>query len=160
MKHAKGNDTFFGFCSIKDYTQTLFSFNYISLVGFVSLLGGINGFITKYIYDTPVAIYTLVSLIMMDTLTGALRAIKSGHFTSKRFSRFLLILFSYIMLLAISFNLAKSTILFVWLPSFLYFGFCSVLLISLLENLTELNAIPKKLADKIKKIIDSKEPNI
>lgn len=156
MKHQEGNESFFGFDNIKDYCCTLFTSNNTPFISFISFIGALNGFITKYIYNTPEAVYALLTLILFDTFTGSLRAIKTGNFTSKRFARFLLILFSYMLLLAVSFNLAKATVLFIWLPSFLFFGFSSVLLISILENLSELKIIPKKFVDKIKKMIEGK----
>lgn len=150
MEKHQGNNCWLGFESVKDYRNTLISFNHLFLISFISFLGALNGFITEYIYDTPQAVYSLFGMIILDTLTGSLRALKKGNFTSNKFSRFILILFSYMSLLAISFNLAKSTFLFIWLPSFLFFGFSSVLLISILENLSELKIIPKKFVDKFK----------
>lgn len=52
--------------------------------------------------------------------------------------------------ISISWNIANNHILFTLVPSFILGGFYSVYLVSLIENLGELNLLPKRMVNALK----------
>ncbi len=149
IKRTERNRTFLGFDTFKDFKNTLFSLNYYPLVVGTSIVGGLSSLITNYIYPSSHAIITLLCLILFDTATGVYRSYKLKTFSSQRLPRVLLVLITYVSLLSLSYHLAKDIPTFSFLPSFLYFGFCTTLFISILENLNDVQLLPKGIVQKL-----------
>lgn len=104
-------------------------------------IGGITAFITSYIYDDAQAIYVLMGMVVFDSVTGIMKAIKNGTFSSAKLPRILVIMLTYVSLLSLGWNLSKVNDLFTWVPGTLYFGFVTTLSISIIENLHQLKVI-------------------
>lgn len=142
--------TFFGFYSVSDFLVSFFGLKY----GFINLIIGgiltISSFITGWIYDDAGAVYTLWVLMFADWGTGIYKAIKQKTFTSSRLFRMPLYFLSTTFLLAISWHIGKSQYIFQIISSFILGGFYSVYLISLIENLGELNLLPKRMVNALK----------
>ena len=142
--------SFFGFTSLNDFAISLFGlktplFNFIFGVLFV-----ITSFISDWVYDEPSAIYTLWVLMFVDWATGIVKAFHSKTFTSSRLFRMPLYFVATTFLIAISWHIAKYQFLFQLIPSFILGGFYSVYLVSLIENLGELNLLPKRMVSALK----------
>jgi len=148
------NNSLLGFENLTDFATTLVGWKTKYFVGTASILGG---FITSYIYHSEIAIYFLLFLLAMDTVTAVLRAIKQNKFTSKRLPRILAIMLSYMLLLACSTWMSHFSILYAWLPGALYTGFISVLFVSIGENLMLSGWIPADLYFQIKEKINLKK---
>jgi phage-related holin len=146
-----------GFDSVKDFAETAFSPASGKFLFMVSMLGGLSSFITNYIYNDAQAVYLLFALIGLDALTGIVNALKKNTFSSKRLPRILGVTISYTLILGLSWNLSKYNAALDFLPGMIYFGFSSVLFVSIIENLNELGLIPKALAEKILEKIKGKK---
>tara|TARA_B100000963_G_scaffold358673_1_gene383876 strand:+ start:1826 stop:2305 length:480 start_codon:yes stop_codon:yes gene_type:complete len=115
----------------------------------------VTSFITQYIWDDASAVYFLLFLIMIDTGTGVWKSIRSRTFSSSKLPRVLVISIIYVLMLAISWNAAKHSDLFIWLPGMVYGGLIGTPLVSIYENFAELGYVPKGLIYDIKDKIKS-----
>lgn len=151
----KENKLILGFES----TQELFS----SILGlknsFVNLILAVctafTSFVTKYIWDDASAVYFLLFLIIVDAGTGVWKSVKNRTFSSSKLPRVLVISIIYVLMLAISWNAAKHSELFLWLPGMVYGGLVGTPLVSIYENFAELGYVPKGLLYDIKEKIKS-----
>ena len=150
----KDNHLMLGYESFKDFFNTVFGLKFSSLNIMIGGLATVTSFITNYIYDDYHAVFILMALILLDAFTGIFRAIKNSNFSSSRLPRIFVITVLYTSLLAIAWNLAKFSPFYVWLPSVLYGGFISTLLISIFENSHELNLVPDNIYFYLKGKID------
>jgi len=148
---VKENNLMLGYCSFKELFKSAFGLDHIHTNFIMASIGGLITFITSYIYDDPQAIFVLIGMIGFDSLTGILKAIKFGTFSSAKLPRILVIMVIYISLLCLGWNLAKVDDMFDWLPGTLYFGFISTLTISIIENLHALGIISDDIYKHIKK---------
>jgi len=137
----KNNNLMLGYHSFEDLFNSAFGLNHKVTNLLLASIGGITAFITSYIYDDPQAIYVLIGMVAFDSLTGIMRALKQGIFSSVKLPRILVIMITYISLLSLGWNLAKVNDIFTWVPGCLYFGFVTTLCISIIENLHALNII-------------------
>ena len=144
------NTLIFGFKSIKEFFCSIFGIKTISLNVFFSVIATVNTFITKYIYDDAAAVFFLVFLIFFDAFTGICKAIKFKSFSSSKLPRILVLMIMYVILLGISWNAARFSAFFVWLPSVVYGGMIGTLIVSIFENMVMLGYIPKNLYETIK----------
>ena len=156
LNKSKRNNSFFGFLSLSDFTSTLLGLKSKFSVGLCSLIGAITSFITGYIYHDAKAVYFMVFLLLMDALTAVVRAIRTKSFTSKRLPRVLLVMVSYCLMLAVSWNAAKYSPLFVFLPGAVYTGFIAVLITSIAENLMLAKLIPSSIYFELKEKLNPK----
>lgn len=138
---VKDNNLMLGYSCCGDLCTSAFGLNNFLTNIIMASMGGLTSFITSYIYDDPQAIYVLVGMIAFDSITGIMKAIKRGTFSSSRLPRILVIMVIYVSLLSLGWNLAKVHDLFTWVPGALYFGFVTTLTISIIENLHELRII-------------------
>lgn len=137
----KDNNLMLGYCSLGDLCDSAFGLNHKMTNLLLASIGGITAFITSYVYDDAQAIYVLMGMIAFDSMTGIMKALKYGTFSSAKLPRILVIMVTYITLLSLGWNLAKVNDLFNWVPGCLYFGFVTTLAISIIENLHALNII-------------------
>lgn len=138
---VKENNLMLGYCSIKEVCKSAFGLEHLQANIITSSIGGLIAFITSYIYNDPQAIFVLVGMIVFDSLTGILKALKTKTFSSAKLPRILVIMVIYLSLLSLGWNLSKVNDLFSWLPGVLYFGFITTLSISIIENLHILGII-------------------
>jgi len=151
----KDNTLIFGFKDFSDLLNSAFGFKYFSATAFFSIVTTINAFLTQYIYDDAKAVYFLVFLIAFDAFTGIWKAFKHKIFRSSRLPRILVIMVLYVSLLGISWNAARFSSFYFWLPSVVYGGMIGTLMISIAENIMLLGFIPKELYYNIKERIAS-----
>ncbi len=109
-----------------------------------------TSFITKYIWDDASAIYFMLFLIMADALTGVWKSIKYKTFRSSKLPRILVLSILYVLMISISWNAAKFSPLFIWLPGLVYGGLIGTQIVSIYENISELGYLPKGLLYEIK----------
>lgn len=142
-KMQKDNELMLGYSNVGDLFNSVFGLKLfiINIVG--ALAAATTTFITKYVWDDATAIYMMLALIIADALTGVLKAIRNKTFSSSRLPRILVIMVIYTSLLGLSWNVAKLSPFYAWLPPFLYGGFITTLLVSIFENLNQLGLIPK-----------------
>ena len=148
---AIGITKFLGFESVGDFVKSLLGTQYIVLVTPASIIGGMSYFITKYIWDSPEAIYTLIALMVADWVTGIAKSISNNTFEAMRIFRIPIYFIVTHFLIGISWNMAKGNTLFGFLPGVVFIGFCSVYFISVIQNLVVLKLLPKELANLIEK---------
>lgn len=130
---------------------SLFGIKQLTFHACISLLfTGITEIVGIYIWGTPTAIYTLWFLMLLDYFTGIAKAICNKEFVSFKLWRMPLYFISTTLLLSLAFWMAKANFLFVVLPPMVMGGFLSVYFVSLLENLGELELLPKPLIEALK----------
>ena len=79
-----------------------------------------------------------------------MQSIRHRSFSSSKLPRVLVISIIYVLMLAISWNAAKHSELFIWLPGMVYGGLIGTPLVSIYENFAELGYVPKGLIYDIK----------
>ena len=127
------------------------------------LFGTLGLFIEDYIWNDRQAIYFLWLLLLVDLITGVAKAyFIEKRFTSRRLPRWGGVVFSYMVLLWATHNMAKfAPDFFSFLPTGLYGLFLLTQLRSIWENLTKLKLLQGPIVDKInrffKKIDDPSE---
>lgn len=143
-----------GFLSMKDYLFTILGWNNLEklfIATFFSLSSAaVDQFIMHYMYDSPGAVRFLAFIIAVDFLSGISIAIKTKTFTSKQAPRAFVTLFGYAMLLTLSWNMAKFSPVWSFLPSTLYGGFIGVTFYSIWENAGKLGIVDKEFSSLIK----------
>jgi phage-related holin len=144
-KMQKDNELMLGYSNTDDLLSSLFGLKLFIINIFGAMAAAITTFITSYIWDDATAIYMMLVLIIADATTGIIKSIKNKTFSSSRLPRVLVIMVVYTSLLAISWNVAKQSPFYAWLPPFLYGGFITTLLVSIFENLNQLGLLPKKI---------------
>jgi hypothetical protein len=147
----KDNNLMCGYESFKDLFKSAFGTEHLHANMIMASLGAVITFITSYIYDDPQAIFVLIGMIAFDSITGIMKAFKNGTFSSAKLPRILVIMLVYTGLLSLGWNLAKFDELFSWVPGTLYFGFITTLVISIIENLHQLNIISDNMYKFMKK---------
>jgi phage-related holin len=150
------NKLILGFSGLKDLASCLFGvknlfFNFITIT-----IATLTTFITEYIWDDAKAVYFMLFLIAIDAATGIWKAYTFKRFSSSRLPRIFVISIIYVLMLAISWNSAKYSELFLWLPSMVYGGLMGTLIVSIYENFAELGYLPKGLLYDIKDRIKDK----
>lgn len=150
MKKGEVNN-FLGFTSVQDFTGSLFNPSDWVINGVFSGIAALITLISGYIYDSADAVYTLWALMAFDWLTGIARAIKLKELISFKLFRMPIYFIATSLILGLSWWMAKSSTLFLLLPGIVLGGFYSVYFISLLENLSDLQLLPKKLVYIIKR---------
>lgn len=141
---------FLGFYSFSDFVSSLFRFSDWSLNAFAALIGVLTTFITGYMWDSPSAVWTLWSLMSADWATGIFKSWKNKSFVSYKLFRMPLYFVATSFILSISWWMAKGSPIFYLLPGLVIGGFYAIYFVSLLENLGELNLIPKSLVNVLK----------
>lgn len=144
-----GNNLF-GFHSLKEFFVCLLGtkwslFN--SIPGFFLFL---TTFITSYIYESSENVYVLLSLMACDWVTGILKSFKNKTFVSYKIYRIPIYLTSNGLILTLSWWMSKQTIIFSMLPSLIIWSFYSIYFVSILENLGELEWLPKPIIKVLK----------
>jgi hypothetical protein len=150
----KENDLMLGYANHHDLLSTIFGLKLMAVNGIVALAAVITTFITSYIWDDANAIYMLLLLIGVDAVTGIFKAIKAKTFSSAKLPRILVIMVTYTTMLGIAWNISKFSPFYNFLPAVLYGGFVSTLIVSIFENLHQLNWIPDNLYNLIKGKLD------
>lgn len=146
----KDNHLMIGFANLHDLATSAFGLKSSVITFMISLFGALTAFITTYIYDDAKAVYTLLALIGLDAFTGIIKSIKNKTFSSARLPRILVIIIVYMSLLGIGWSLSKISSFYLWIPSALYFGFVTTLMISIVENLNQLGLISDGIFNAIK----------
>jgi len=150
-----GNTLIFGFQNVTDLFLTAFGVIKKPIIAISALsLATINTFITHYIYDTASAVYFMLMLVIFDACTGMYKAYKNKVFSSSKLPRIFVLLVLYVFLLGISWNTARMSEFFIFLPSTVYAGILATLLLSIFENLSEVGLIPRRL-NRLFKFIES-----
>ena len=145
------NSTFFGYTSVIDFCHSFFGYKSIKLNLFIASLAGFHSAITGYIYDDHLAIYTLCILYGFDFITGVGAAWYTHTISSAKLPRILFNIIMMTLLISMSWWIAKGNQLFIYLPGIIIGGAYSTLFISLLENLSKLEVLPKGLQKVIQK---------
>jgi hypothetical protein len=156
MSGIKENKLILGFENFSDFADSLFGLKNPIVNFFMAMFATMTSFITHYIWDDASAVYFLVGLIGIDAATGVWKAYRYKTFRSSKLPRILVISTIYVLMLAISWNSAKYSPLFVWLPGLVYGGLIGTTIVSIYENFAELGYLPKGIFYDIKKKIESR----
>lgn len=159
----KENKLILGFGSVKELIDSALGLKN-SMINFI-LAGctAVTSFITQYIWDDASAVYFMLFLILIDAGTGVWKSVINRSFSSSKLPRVFVISIIYVLMLAISWNAAKHSDLFVWLPGMVYGGLIGTPLVSIYENFAELGYVPKGLIydikEKVKNYFNKKYKN-
>jgi hypothetical protein len=141
---------FIGFSSPLDFFHSLVGAKNWVFNGFTAFIAGLASFVTNYIWDDSTAVFTLWSLMLADWATGIIKSCVNKRFVSFKIWRMPLYFVATSYILHISWYMAKGNAIFSFLPGIVIGGFYSVYFISLLENLGDINLLPKKLVSVLK----------
>lgn len=136
----------FGFNGIGDFISTTIGMK--STVSIFAQLAtatflGYYGCIEKYIYSPAQAVVMMICLVVVDTILGAMVAIKKGEkFNLAKISRLLPILCAHVMVMSATWHFKQIDIdAYGWMPS-ATFGFLGVRnLLSVIRNMIKLKYI-------------------
>lgn len=141
---------FIGFSHPIDFINSLIGTKTWIVNATVALIASLTTFVTNYIWDDPMAVFTLWSLMLTDWITGIAKSIVNKRFVSFKVWRMPLYFIATSYLLHISWSMAKGNILFTLLPGLVIGGFYSVYFVSLLENLGDIGLLPRALVSLLK----------
>jgi len=105
---------------------------------------------TDAIWETAAAMYLIYFMMVVDWATGLGYAVKTKTYWSRKNWRMPIYFVFTTLILAISFNLSKHSIIFKPMPPIVYGGFCSVYFSSIIENLAKLELLPPAMTKLIK----------
>lgn len=134
-----------GFTGVNDFLNSLFGAKYADLNIMAVIITTLTSIITSYMWDDYNAVITLWLLMGADWLTGIIKAMKLKQFVSNKLYRMPLFFVTTSAVISFSWWIAKTSTLFYLLPSVVMGGFLSVYFVSLLENLGELDLLPKNM---------------
>ena len=146
----KNNHLMLGFISWNELFEKIVATKQMAFNFIVASVAVITTFINNYVWDDAKAIYFMLFLICFDATTGISKSIKNKTFSSSRLPRILVIMVIYTTLLAISWNISKFSPFYAWLPGALYGGFLATLIVSIFENLHQLQIVPDRIYDTVK----------
>ena len=149
----KENRLILGFDNLKELFDSILGLKNSFINFLLATITASTSFVTEYIWDDASAVYFMLFLIVTDACTGIWKSIKNRTFSSSKLPRVLVISIIYVLMLAISWNAAKHSTLFIWLPGMVYGGLIGTPLVSIYENFAELNYVPKGLLYDIKEKI-------
>lgn len=149
----KENKLILGFQNLKELLDTVLGLKHGLLNFLLAIITASTSFITKYIWDDASAVYFMLFLIIVDASTGVWKSIRFRSFSSSKLPRVLVVSIIYVLMLGISWNAAKHSVLFIWLPGMVYGGLIGTPLVSIYENFAELGYVPKGLLYDIKEKI-------
>lgn len=149
----KENKLILGFENTKELFSSILGLKNSFINFLLAMITASSSFITQYIWDDATAVYFMLFLIVVDASTGIWKSIKYRTFSSSKLPRVLVISIIYVLMLAISWNAAKHSTLFIWLPGMVYGGLIGTPLVSIYENFAELGYVPKGLLYDIKEKI-------
>lgn len=146
----KHNTALLGYDSISDFIQTNLGLSHLKLNCFASIIAILTTFITDYVYDDARAYYFLIFSLAVDFITGIWKSVKNKTFSSSRIPRMFVTILFYSLMLSLAWNSARSSELFIWLPSAIFAGFLSTTLVSIFENIYAIGFLPKSIYDILK----------
>ncbi len=157
--------TIFGYTSVSDLVDSILGIKSWAINAWLAFICAFTTFVTSYVWDTPQAIYTLLALMIGDWVLGVSLALRASYllafkkkaltltqiekltkrrFSSTRAPRIFVSIVVSLFLLAISWHLAKSNIIYTFLPAFIYGGITGTYLVSLIENGAEFGLFSKE----------------
>jgi len=140
----------FGFSSGSDFLSSLFGAKWGVVNSIPGFLLGLTSFITGYVYESAETVYLLWILMAFDWATGLLKSFKTKSFVSYKLFRMPIYYVATTLILSLSWWLSKNSFLFIPIPGIVIGGFYSVYFISMLENLGELEWLPKSIVKVLK----------
>lgn len=165
---------FFGYSSVEDFLNLLFKGvnNEVILKWFIPVILGLN-FLFDFLFASVGGIWFLIILYCVDFLTGFAKSIyysriiynlkkqnkevsedlENKKLVSKKFPRFLFTLLAALLILTLIKFAGEYSIIFMPLFSIFYSVFLGQQLISIVENLSEMNLIPLNIVEKLKRKI-------
>lgn len=150
-KYEDATSGFLGFVNVQDFFESFLGVKSWTVNAVVAAIGAVTSFIGGYMWNDPSAIWVLWILMGSDWLTGIAKSIVNKKFISYKLWRMPLYYIATSFVIAISWWISKSNIIFKPLPSIVICGFYSVYFISLLENLGEIGVLPKPIVALLKK---------
>ena len=136
----------FGFKGVGDFVSTTFGMkSSASVFVQVATAAGISYFATleKYVYSPGEAIVLMISMILADTILGAMVAVRKGEkFNMAKISRFLPIVCAHVMIMSATWHFKQIDMdAYGWMPT-ATFGFLGVRnLLSVIRNMIKLKYI-------------------
>lgn len=140
----------YGFRNFSDYCKTLIGD--VAATGLRweisgSAFAGFLAFVKAYVYDPPLGVAVLLSLVAIDTLLGSWRSVKSGEkFVMAKLERFIVVIISHLVLLTFSHLIRLADpFTFFWLPNFFFGWFVTRTLLSVVRHMVELKWVKGEL---------------
>lgn len=114
-------------------------------------IGGVIGFVEKWIWKQPEAVLILLIIVGIDFLTGIISGIVAKDFKSKKLVRTAGKIFTYMIMLFISYNIDKYVpFIFSWFPMAMLSVFYATEAWSIIENLSSLGLLNKEIVEMLK----------
>ena len=140
----------FGFSSGSDFLSSLFGAKWGIVNSIPGFLLGLTSFITGYVYESAETVYLLWILMAFDWATGIIKSMKAKNFVSYKIMRMPIYFIATTLILSLGWWMSKQSFLFTPLPGLVIGGFMSTYFISMLENLGELEWLPKPIIKALK----------
>lgn len=153
-----------GFDGLFDFlAMTLANHSFKSLFVQVILAAAVVGtfpyYVEQWIYQPFTGVVLITVMVVVDTLLGALVALREGEsFNIAKFTRLAPILLSHLLVLSCSFHMAKiDDLLFSWLPQAVFAFFTGRNLMSIVRNMVIMKWLR---GDFLQYLIDRVKPDL
>ena len=145
------NSNFLGFENLTDFITSQFGLGNVHIhTLFIAVCGAITTFVGSWVFANPVSIFVLWVLMLVDYITGIGKAIIKNEFCSHKMFRMPIYYIVTTGLLSLTFWMSAGSALFILLPTIVLSMFYSIYFVSLLENLGELELLPKPMINILK----------
>jgi hypothetical protein len=143
VKEAIVHET--GYDSMSSFFKSamgLKSLMFVLLQAGLAFFNVLMAFVQEWVWDPPLAVGIMGVLIILETITGSVVAMKKGvEFDPKKFGSGFLILLVHVIVLAITHNIAKVEPALFWLTNAAFGWFVMRNFLSLLKDLVFLKLI-------------------
>lgn len=155
---ALGFDGLFDFLAITLANHSFKSF-VIQMVISAAVVGTFPYYVEQWVYQPFTGVVLITVMVVVDTLLGALVALKEGEsFNIAKFTRLAPILLSHLVVLSCSFHMAKiDSFLFSWLPQAVFAFFAGRNLMSIVRNMVIMKWLR---GDFLQYLIDRVKPDL
>lgn len=150
-----------GFDSFTEMVKTTFGVKSTVFIALQTSLAGLNiflAFVKEWIWDPPRAIAIIMLLIVVETVTGAVVAVKRGkEFDPKRFGSGFVVLLAHIFMMAMAHNIASVEPSLFWITNAFFGWFAMRNFLSIMKDLVFLKLLRGEFIDYIKSKLNIKD---
>jgi hypothetical protein len=150
-----------GFESVSQMVKTTFGVKSTLFIALQTSLAGFNVFMAfakEWIWDPPRAIGVIMLLIIVETITGAIVAVKSGkQFDPKKFGSGFIVLMAHVFMMAMAHNIANIEPSLFWLTNAFFGWFAMRNFLSIMKDLIFLKLVRGEFFDFIKNKLNLKD---
>lgn len=153
-----------GFESFTEMFKTAFGVKSLIFIALQASLAGLNVFLAfaqEWIWDPPKAIGIIMILIVVETVTGSIVAVKKGEeFDTKKFGSGFIVLMAHIFMMAMAHNIASVEPSLFWITNAFFGWFAMRNFLSIMKDLVFLKLLRGEFIDYIKSKLNIKDEMI